>query len=155
MSARTLRRAREQREAGKKGRGRVQGRAEREIDIPDLMVDSQAEQLLENLANNLRSQGMDFATYLQYTGQNYEQARGSMKPQAEQQIRTRLTLEAVAEAENLEVSDEEVDTEIETMAKNYGIELDRMKEIIAGEERENLRSDLRSARRQTSLARTR
>jgi trigger factor len=113
-----------------------------QIDIPDLMVDSQAEQLLENLANNLRSQGMDFATYLQYTGQNYEQARGSMKPQAEQQIRTRLTLEAVAAAEHLEVSDEEVDTEIETMAKNYGIELDRMKEIIAGEERENLRSDL-------------
>lgn len=113
-----------------------------QIDIPDLMVDSQAEQLLENLANNLRSQGMDFATYLQYTGQNYEQARVSMKPQAEQQIRTRLTLEAVAAAEHLEASDEEVDTEIETMAKNYGIELDRMKEIIAGEERENLRSDL-------------
>jgi len=114
-----------------------------EIDIPDLMVDSQAEQMLENLANNLRSQGMDFGTYLQYTGQNYEQARASMKPQALQQIRTRLTLEAVAEAEKLEVSDEDIDNEIEKMAKNYGLELDRMKEIIAGEERENLRSDLK------------
>ncbi|MGI6117176.1 MAG: trigger factor [Bilifractor sp.] len=113
-----------------------------EIDIPDLMIQSEAERLLDNIANNLRTQGMDFQTYLQYTGQTYEQALNGMKPQAEQQLRSRLTLEKIAEVENIEVSDEEVDEEIERMAKQYGIETDKMKDIIAGEERENLRSDL-------------
>lgn len=114
-----------------------------EIDIPEMMIESQAEQLLENLANNLRMQGMDFQQYLQFTGQTNEQAVESMKPQAIQQIRTRLTLEKIAEVEGFEVTDEEIDEQIEEMAAAYNLEVDKMKELMGDAERGNIRDDLR------------
>lgn len=113
-----------------------------EIDIPELMLESQAERMVENMANNLRMQGMDIQQYLQFTGQTLDQMREQMKPQARQQIRTRLTLEEIAKAENISVTDEDIDAEIEKIAESYKLEVDKMKEIFSEEERENLREDL-------------
>jgi trigger factor len=114
-----------------------------EIDIPDLMVESQAEQMVDNFANQLRTQGMDINQYMQYTGQNAEAMVESMKPQAKQQIRTRLTLEKIAETENIEINDEAVEEELKKMAEAYGLEVDKIKEIMGDNERENIREDLK------------
>ncbi len=113
------------------------------IEIPELMLESQAEQMLENLMNNLRMQGMDYQQYLQFTGQTQAQAVESMKPQAEQQIRTRLTLEKIAEVEGFEVTEEEIEAQMEEMAAAYGLEVDKVKELMGDAERDNIRDDLK------------
>ena len=107
------------------------------------MLESQAEQMLENLMNNLRMQGMDYQQYLQFTGQTQAQAVESMKPQAEQQIRTRLTLEKIAEVEGFEVTEEEIEAQMEEMAAAYGLEVDKVKELMGDAERDNIRDDLK------------
>ena len=133
---------RENAEQNKKDEAASHASANATIDVPEMMIETQADQMVDNLANNLRGQGMDFNQYMQFTNQTYEQVREQMKPQALQQIRTRLTLEKIAEVEKIEVTDEDLDAEIERMAGQYGLEVDKMKDIFAGEERENLRSDL-------------
>ncbi len=114
-----------------------------EIEIPELMIESQAEQMVDNFANQLRMQGMDINQYMQYTSQTAEGMVNSMKPQAEQQIRTRLTLEKIAEVENLEVAEADVEKELEDMAKSYGLEVEKIKEIFGESELDNLRADLK------------
>ena len=75
----------------------------------------------------LRSQGLDLSTYLKYTGQTLVQLRAQMRPTAIRQVKTRLALEKIAEIENIEVSDEEVEAEFSRMASLYSVELERSK----------------------------
>ena len=113
-----------------------------EIEIPGPMLDTQADRMVENFARRLQAQGMTLQQYMQFTGSNEEGLREQVKPQAEIQIRNQLTMEKIAETENIQVTDEEVDAEIEKMAKAYNMEPDKMKEIIGDEEKENIRKDL-------------
>ena len=112
------------------------------IEIPAPMIDTQADRMIDNFARRLQAQGMSMQQYMQFTGSDENVMREQVKPQAEIQIRNQLTLEKIAEAENIQVSDEEVDQEIEKMAKAYNMEPDKMKEIIGDEEKENIRKDL-------------
>lgn len=101
-----------------------------EADIPECMYDEEAENLLRDMDNNLRMQGLDLKTYFQYTGMDLEGARAEMRPRAIKQVKTRLALEAVAALENIEATDEEYEAEVEKMAKAYGVEVDKVRELI-------------------------
>ena len=113
-----------------------------EIEIPAPMLETRAVDMVNNFARQLAAQGMNLEQYMQYTGSNAEMMREQVKPQAEIQIRNELVLDEIAKAEGIEVTEEEILAEVEEMAKSYGIDADKMKEVMTDEERENFRKDL-------------
>ena len=104
--------------------------ANAEIDIPEPMIDLQARQMADDFARRIMQQGMSLEQYFQFTGLNEEKMMEEFKPQAEKRIRTRLVLEAVVAAENIEVSDERLDEELQKMADAYQMEVDKLKEFM-------------------------
>ena len=112
------------------------------IEIPEAMLNTRAEQSVNNFARQLASQGMSLDQYMQFTGSNMETLREQVKPQTEIQIRNELVLDEVAKAENIEVTDDEILAEVEEMAKAYGMDFEKMKEVLTDEEKENFRKDL-------------
>ena len=114
------------------------------MEIPAPMIDTYAEQMVENYARRIQSQGISFDQYLQMFGSTAETMKEQMKPQAEVQIRGELVLEKIAEAENIEVTEEDIDKEITEMARSYGLEEDKMKELVSEDEKKNIRKDLAS-----------
>ena len=113
-----------------------------EMDIPDAMVDAQAEQMYQEQARQLQSQGIPIDMYLKYMGMDVQSFMANLKPQAKKQIQTRLVLEEVAKKENIEVSDEKVDEEIERMASAYQMDVEKFKEVVGEEERSQMKKDL-------------
>ena len=113
------------------------------IDIPAAMLNTRADEMVNNFARRLQAQGMSMEMYMKYTGADANAMREQVKPQAEIQIRNELVLEKIAEVENLEVADADIDKEIEEMAKAYNMEADKMKEIIGEEERKTIARDLK------------
>ena len=91
----------------------------------------------------MRSQGLGLKQYMQYTGMTLDKLREDMKEQAKLNIESRLVLEAVADAEKIEISDEEIEKEIQNMADNYGMPLDSMKSLITDNERKSISTDLK------------
>ena len=114
-----------------------------EMDIPQPMIDMQAEQMVNEYAQRLQMQGLSLEMFMQYTGQTAESLKEQYKDQAKARIQSSLVLEAVAKAENIEVTDEDVDKEIEKMAAQYQMEKEKLKEYIQGQELENLKADLK------------
>ena len=112
------------------------------IEIPEAMLNTRAEQSVNNFARQLASQGMSLEQYMQFTGSNMEMMREQVKPQTAIQIRNELVLDEVAKAENIEVTDDEILAEVEEMAKAYGMDFEKMKEVLTDEEKENFRKDL-------------
>lgn len=106
------------------------------------MVDTQTRSMVDDFANRMAQQGLGMEQYLQFTGSTIEQLMEQMKPDALKRIQSGLVLEAIAEAEHIEVSDEDVEAEIENMAGMYGMEADKLKEIIGDNEKENMKKDL-------------
>lgn len=104
-----------------------------EGDIPAPMVEVEAENMLRDYDTRLRMQGLDLNTYFKYTGQTLDSMREQFKPQAEKQVKTRLALEKIASLEDLKVEDKEVDEEFENIAKAYGMEVDKVKELVTAE----------------------
>ena len=100
------------------------------IEVPAPMIDTEAKQMVDEFAQNLQSQGMQLEQYLQYFGQTRDQMVDTMKDRAEERIRERLVLEAVGKAENIEVSEEEITEEINTLAENYKMEAEEIRSII-------------------------
>ena len=113
-----------------------------QMELPQPMIDTQARGMVEDYARNLRRQGLNFNDYMKYTGMTVEKIMEQMAPQAEKRIRTRLVLEKVAEVENIQISDEAVDQEIEKMAASYKMDPARMKENMGEREIEQLKEDL-------------
>lgn len=113
-----------------------------EMDIPDAMVDTEVRQMAQDFANNLRRQGLSPDQYFKYTGMNPDTFMSNLKPQALKRIQTTLVLESIAAAEKLEAMEEDINSEIEEMAKNYSIELDKLKESIGEEEKKNIAGDI-------------
>ena len=113
-----------------------------QMEIPEAMIDTQAESLVDDFAQRLMMQGMSLEQYAQYTGATVESMKNQMKPQAKKRIESRLVLEAVAAAENLEASEEDIEAEMNRMAESCKMELDRLKELISEEEKKNMRQDL-------------
>ncbi len=112
------------------------------MDIPDPMVDSQVESMVQENARRMQSQGLSFEQYMQYTGMTMDSLRAQMRPQALRRIRTRLVLEAVVKAEDIQVSDERLDEEIQKMAESYKMEADKLKEYMGDFEKEQMKQDL-------------
>lgn len=113
-----------------------------QMDIPDAMVDFQTEQLMDDFARRMQMQGMSLDQYFQYTGMTEAQYREQMRPRALQNIQSRLVLEAVAAAENIEVTEEDVDAEMNRMAELYKMEVDKVKEIFGESQLEEMKKDL-------------
>ncbi|MBO6150908.1 MAG: trigger factor [Clostridium sp.] len=117
--------------------------ANAQMDLPQAMVDTEARGMLEEYAQRLQNQGLNINDYLKYTGQTAEKLLEQLTPDAEKRIRTRLVLEKVAETENIEVTDEVFQGQLEKMAKDYQIDLERFKTFITGAQEEQIRGDLK------------
>ena len=100
------------------------------MDIPEPMIDSQVNNMVNDYARRMQSQGLSLDQYMKFTGMTIETLREQMKPQALKRIQTRLVLEAVAKAENIVVSDDAVEKEIATMAESYKMEVSQIKEYL-------------------------
>ena len=101
------------------------------MEIPDKMIDAQAENMVQDMARRMQSQGLSLDMYLKYTGMTVEQMKEQARPDAEKRIRTRLVLEAVAKAENIQISDEKVDEEVAKMAEAYKMEVEKLKSYMS------------------------
>ena len=99
-------------------------------DIPEQMYVAETENFVRDYDNRLRMQGLDLKTYFQYTGLTLDSLREQMRPQAEQQVKLRLALEAIAKQEKIEVTDEDIDGEIKRIAEAYNMEADQVKSMV-------------------------
>lgn len=112
------------------------------MEIPDAMVETQAERMVDEFAQRLQMQGLTMEQYLQFTGGNVQALVEQSKPQALKRIQSRLVLEAVVAAENLTASDEELDAELGRMAEQYKMEVEKLKEMFTEEDLKSVREDL-------------
>ena len=113
------------------------------MDIPDAMIDTEAEGLVDNFARRIAAQGMSLDLYMQYTGMTMDRLKNQMTEQAKKNIESRLVLEAIVEAEGIEATDEEFDEEVKKMADNYKMEPDKLKDLMGEEEVNNMKRDLK------------
>ena len=114
-----------------------------QMELPQPMVDTQAREMVENYARRLQSQGLNINDYMKYTGMTPEKLMEQMRPEAEKRIKTRLVLEKVVEVENVEVSDEKLDEQINEIAASYKLEGAKLKEMMGEREKEQIREDLK------------
>ncbi|WP_430494377.1 trigger factor [Rossellomorea marisflavi] len=112
-----------------------------EVEIPDVMVDAEVDRMMQEFGQRLQMQGMTLELYFQFSGQSEEDLRGQMKEDAGKRVRTNLTLEAIAAAENLEVTDEEAEEEVNKMAEQYNMSADNIKQALGG--LDTLKADLK------------
>jgi trigger factor len=101
-----------------------------EVDIPEAMVETELERMMNEFEQRLQMQGLNLELYFQFSGQNEEVLREQMKEEAVKRVRVNLTLEAIVKAENIEVSDEDVEKELETMSKVYNMTVDNIKKAL-------------------------
>ena len=113
-----------------------------EMELPEAMIETQQRQIVNDFAQRLQMQGLSMEQYLQYTGSSVEKMMEQVKPQAEERIKSRLVLEAVAAAEKLEATDEEFETELKKMADQYKMEVEKIKGMISEKEQKQIRDDL-------------
>ncbi|RFB38574.1 trigger factor [Brevibacillus sp. VP] len=105
-----------------------------EIEIPDVMVESELDQMVKEFEQRLQMQGMNLELYYQFSGTDESALRDQMRKDAVLRVRTALVLEAIANAENLETKEEDVDQELEQYAKMYGRPADELKKIFAAQD---------------------
>lgn len=112
------------------------------MEIPDPMVDTQVRQMVQEFSQRIQSQGLSLQQYMQFTGMTPESLTSELQPQALKRIQSRLVLEAVVAAENIETSDEDLEKELEKMAEMYQMEADKLKELVGEEEKKQIALDL-------------
>lgn len=100
------------------------------IDIPEAMVNTELDRMVSEFAQRIQQQGLDLQTYFQISGQDESQLREQMKDDAEQRVKTNLTLTAIAEAEKIEATDEDIDKELEKMSKQFNISVEDIKNTL-------------------------
>lgn len=113
-----------------------------EMEIPEAMLETQQKQMVDEFAQRITMQGISMEQYLQLTGTNYQQMVEQVKPQAEERVRSRLVLEAVAKAENLEATEEDYEEELKTMADVYQMEVDKVRELMRERDKKSIMQDL-------------
>ena len=113
-----------------------------QMDIPDPMIDSQVEQMINDYARRLQSQGLSMEQYMQFTGTTLDALKEQVRPQALTQIKSRLVLEKIAEVEDIQISDEKLDEELTKMAESYKMELDKLKELMGDYEKDQMKKDM-------------
>ena len=113
-----------------------------QMEIPDAMINTQISQMLDDFSRRMQAQGLTMEQYFQFTGMTADKMREEMKPQALKRIQTRLVLEKIAETENIQPTDEEVNEEISKMAEMYKMEADKLKELLGDRELEQMKKDM-------------
>ncbi|MBO5369742.1 MAG: trigger factor [Clostridia bacterium] len=113
-----------------------------EIDIPQCMIDNRIEDLTKDFGYRLQSQGLSLEQYIQITGATPDTFKEQFKEQAEAQVKSSLVLEKIAKDENIEVTDADLEEELQRMADMYGMELDKVKTLIGDNEKESIKGDL-------------
>lgn len=113
-----------------------------QMDIPEPMIELEVRQMADEFAQRMQMQGLSMEQYMQYTGLTSEKLLEEMKPNAEKKIKTRLVLEAVVDAEKIEVSAEELEAEYKKLADMYQMEVDKVKEIMGTAGEENMKKDI-------------
>ncbi|MBQ8084627.1 MAG: trigger factor [Lachnospiraceae bacterium] len=113
-----------------------------QMDIPAPMLDTQKEQMLNEFAQQLSYQGLSIDQYFQFSGMTKEKFMETSEPEAERRIKSRLVLEAVAKAENIEVSEDDLNAELEKMAETYQMEPDKLKDLVGNSEKEAIKLDI-------------
>lgn len=112
------------------------------MDIPEPMINLQVNQMAEEFAQRMQYQGLSIEQYFKFTGMDAKKFLESLRPQALKRIQSRLVLEAVVKAENIEVTEEEIEKELTDMASMYQMELDKLKEVIGDKEKEQIKLDI-------------
>ena len=112
------------------------------MEIPEAMIKTQANQMVQEFEQRLQSQGLTMEQYFQFTGLTYDKMLEDVKPQAVKRIETRLVLEAIVKAENIEISDEKLEEEFVRMAEMYQMEVDKLKSFMGESEKEQMRQDM-------------
>ena len=123
-----------------------------QMDIPELMVQSQSRQMMDDFARRMQQQGLSMDQYFQFTGQSMDKMLEDMKPQALKRIQTRLVLEKIAEVENIQPSEEEITEEIQKMADAYKMEADKIREAIGENGLEQMKKDMAVQKAVTVIA---
>ena len=112
------------------------------MEIPEAMIDTQVNQMAQDFAQRIQQQGLSMEQYFQFTGMTAEKMMEELRPQAVKRIETRLVLEAIAKAENIEITDEKIDEELAKMAEAYKMEVEKLKEFMGENEKEQMKMDL-------------
>lgn len=112
------------------------------MEIPEAMIKTQVKRMIDDFAQRITSQGLSVEQYFQFTGLDYDKLSEQMNPQAVKRIQSRLVLEAIAKAENIEIAEEAIGKEIADMAVAYKMEADKLKELIGENEKEQMKADL-------------
>ncbi|MBQ9605455.1 MAG: trigger factor [Firmicutes bacterium] len=114
-----------------------------EMDVPDAMIENDIDMKIDEFSRNIQQQGLSLDMYLEYMGQNLQAMRDAYRPISEKQVKGRLVLEAVAAAENFEITEDEVQAEIKRISEAYHMEYDKLKEVLREEDKKNLINDLK------------
>jgi trigger factor len=112
------------------------------MDIPEAMIETQSESLIENFAQRISQSGLSLEQYLQFSGMDMDGLKAQVRPEALSNIQSSLVLEQIAKEENIQVTDEDIDAEIEKMAANYGMKAEDLKNYMGDSERESISRDL-------------
>ena len=112
------------------------------MDVPEAMIDTEVRQMANDFAQRIQQQGLTMEQYMQFTGMTSEKMLEEFKPQALKRIQTRLVLEAIVKAENIEISDERLDEELTKMAEAYKMEVEKLKEFMGDAEKEQMKQDM-------------
>ena len=123
-----------------------------QMDIPELMTKTECRQMMDDFSRRMQQQGLSMEQYFQFTGQSMDKMMEDMKPQALKSIQTRLVLEKVAEAENIQPSEEEITEEIQKMADAYKMEADKIREAIGESGLEQMKKDMAVQKAVTVIA---
>ena len=123
-----------------------------QMDIPELMTKTECRQMMDDFSRRMQQQGLSMEQYFQFTGQSMDKMMEDMKPQALKRIQTRLVLEKVAEAENIQPSEEEITEEIQKMADAYKMEADKIREAIGESGLEQMKKDMAVQKAVTVIA---
>ena len=116
--------------------------ANAKVELPEAMVMTNVENMINDYDRNMRQQGLQIQQYLQYLGQSMEQFADSLKPQAEENIKSQLVFEEIIKQENITASEEAVDAKIKEMAEQYKMEADKVKELLGEKGLENIKRDI-------------
>ena len=112
------------------------------MDIPEAMIETQCDSMIEEFSQRIAQSGLSMEQYLQFSGMTVDKLREQVRPEAVTRIQNSLVLEQIAKEENIEVSDADVDAEIEKMAAQYGMEADKLKEYMGDAEKESMKKEL-------------
>lgn len=112
------------------------------MEIPDAMIDNQVNAMMNDFANNMAQQGLTMEQYLQFTGMTVDKMREQVRPDAEKRIQSSLVLEQIAKEENIEVTEDDLDAEIEKMAGMYGMDKEQLKGYVQDAEKESMKRDI-------------